>query len=488
MGKVTAGLAEGWADLVRGTRAFPSSVRAAVRDPSSKVGGASAVPIVVLFGHTFLDAFDRNGFNVILPEAQEYFDLNLQEVTSLAGLAIFVGILLSLPVTLWSDRGGKRIFYLALGAFLAAAFSFGASVATTVGVFAFARAGFGFGLIVNDPVQQSLLSDFTPVPARASVFSGRQMADNLGAMLGPFAFGVLAFLLGFRAPLVLVGVLALVVGAFSIRLKEPRKGAQERAALGASGADLDVDDETLSFRPAARTLWSIQTIRLLWLSIPFLFGGVLVVLIAVPLYLEEEFAFDAAERGILGAVLGGFGIAGLFIGTALTKRYLFSPEPWRMFRLMAGIGVAVAVGILYLAVVPNVALMVLGVLFLNTLASLILPAYGTLFSITFPAPARSVGFALTRLWALPGLVMAPVVGAVGDAHGMRWGIALSVPTFIVGSLIVGTGGRTFQADMAEAHEASMAVIEERKRAKAAAEVETSGSLVSALEPLPTPVD
>lgn len=471
MGKVTAGLAEGWADLVRGTRAFPSSLRGAIRDPSSKVGGVSATPIVVLFGHTFLDAFDRNGFNIILPEAQEHFDLDLQETTSLAGLAIFVGILLSLPVTLWSDRGGKRIFYLALGAFLAAAFSLGASLATTVGIFAFARAGFGFGLIVNDPVQQSLLSDFTPVSARASVFSGRQMADNLGAVFGPLAFGLLAFAFGFRAPLVLVAVLALVVGLLSIRLKEPRKGAMERASLGMTGEDLDVDDETLGFRPAARSLWSIGTVRLLWTSIPFLFGGVLVVLIAVPLYLEEEFDFSAADRGILGAAMGGVAIAGLFVGTALTKRYLFSPEPWRMFRLMAGIGVAVALGILYLAVVPNVALMVIGAVLLNTLSALILPAYGTLFSITFPAPARSVGFALTRLWALPGLVMAPIVGAVGDEHGMRWGIALSVPTFIVGSLIVGTGGKGFVDDMARAHEASLAVIEERKRAVAAAEPE-----------------
>ena len=125
---------------------------------------------------------------------------------------------------------------------------------------------------------------------------------------------------------------------------------------------------------------------------------------------------------------------------------------------MSGIGVACAIGIGYLAVVPNVVLMLVGFTTLFTAAALILPAYGTLFSIVFPAPARTVGFAITRLWALPGLVMAPVVGAVGDAHGMRWGIALSIPTLLIGSLIVGTGGRTFQADMAAAHEASMAAI------------------------------
>jgi hypothetical protein len=54
--------------------------------------------------------------------------------------------------------------------------------------------------------------------------------------------------------------------------------------------------------------------------------------------------------------------------------------------------------------------------------------------------------------------MAPIVGTVGDAHGMRWGITLSIPTLLIGSLVVGTGGGTFQADMAAAHEASLAAI------------------------------
>ena len=186
--------------------------------------GANPVPIIVLFGHTFLDVFDRGGFNIILPEVQDHFDLDLQAISSLAALATVAGIVLSLPVSLISDRGGRRITFLALGAVVASAFSLLAGVATTIGVFAVARAGFGFGLIVNDPVQQSLLSDYTPVPARPSVFSGRQIADNLGNLLGPLAFGLLAFAIGFRAPLFLVAALAAVVAMLSIRLQRTPEG------------------------------------------------------------------------------------------------------------------------------------------------------------------------------------------------------------------------------------------------------------------------
>jgi hypothetical protein len=44
---------------------------------------------------------------------------------------------------------------------------------------------------------------------------------------------------------------------------------------------------------------------------------------------------------------------------------------------------------------------------------------------------------------------------------------VSLPVFVVGSLIIGAGGRSFQADMAAAHEASMAAIRQRQEAPAA---------------------
>ena len=222
--------------------------------------------------------------------------------------------------------------------------------------------------------------------------------------------------------------MALVLGVLSLRLREPSKGGMERVAMGATGADIDAEEEPAGFREAYRILKVIPTVRTMWFSLPFLFGGVLGLLIVVPLYLEEVFGLDAAERGLLTAFQGAFGIFGLFLGTALTKRYLFSDKPQRMFRLMAGhLRRRSRIGVCYIAAVPNLALMIVGGTFLVMLFSLVLPAYGTLFSIIMPAKARTVGFAITRLWALPGLVMLPFVGAVGDAHGLRWGLVVSLP-------------------------------------------------------------
>ena len=466
MSRITAAVREAAGEFAQGVRNFPGSLRTAVRDPRSLTAGAPVLPIAVLFGHTFLDAFDRTGFFIILPEVQEHFDLDLEQITGVASIAIVAGIVLSLPVSLWSDRSARRTWFLGGGALVASLFSLVGAAARSVGLFATARAGFGFGLIVNDPVQQSLLADLTPVPARAHVFAGRQMADNVGQLLGPIAFGGVTWAFGWRTSLVMVAVLGVLLALLSFRVREPAKGVMERAAMGVTGDELDADEETAGFRESWRILAAIPTVRTLWFSLPFLVGGVLCMLVLIPLYLEDVHGLSAAERGITQALLGIPAIFGLFVGIALTKRFLFSDAPWRMFRLMAGVAALAALCVVWMAVVGPLALVLAGLGGMLLLGALILPAYGTLFSIVMPARARTVGFALTRVWALPGLVVLPIAGSIGDTHGLRWGIVVGMPIFLIGAAVVGAGGRSFQADMAAAHEASMESLRQQRAARA----------------------
>ena len=164
---------------------------------------------------------------------------------ALASVSIVAGILLSLPVSLWSDRSGRRTWFLAGGALVAALFSLTAGIATTIGLFGLSRAGFGFGLIVNDPVQQSLLSDYTPVAARPSVFAG----PPDGRQPRPAARTARVRPPGPRPRLAGAAVRrrrgSRWSSAFaSLRLREPAKGGMERAAMGVTGADLEVEEDT----------------------------------------------------------------------------------------------------------------------------------------------------------------------------------------------------------------------------------------------------
>ena len=79
---------------------------------------------------------------------------------------------------------------LILAALMAGIFSIFTGFAGSAALFIAARAGFGLGIRLNDPVQQSLLSDYYAVETRATTFAGRQGMDNLGQLIGPLFFGI----------------------------------------------------------------------------------------------------------------------------------------------------------------------------------------------------------------------------------------------------------------------------------------------------------
>ncbi len=68
-------------------------------------------------------------------------------------------------------------------------------------------------------------------------------------------------------------------------------------------------------------------------------------------------------------------------------------------------------------------------------------------SLAIPSRARSVGFSIGALFVLPGLVVIPVVGAIGDAVGFRYGMLVLVPVFLVGGLVVASAGSLIEADV-----------------------------------------
>src|SRR6202020_550727 len=60
---------------------------------------------------------------------------------------------------------------------------------------------------------------------------------------------------------------------------------------------------------------------------------------------------------------------------------------------------------------------------------------------------RSVGFSIGALFVLPGFLVLPVIGAIGDAVGFRYGLLILVPIFTVGGLIVATAGSLIGRDV-----------------------------------------
>ena len=48
---------------------------------------------------------------------------------------------------------------------------------------------------------------------------------------------------------------------------------------------------------------------------------------------------------------------------------------------------------------------------------------------------------------LPGLLVLPIIGAIGDAWGIRGGMLIMLPIFVVGGLIIASAGNVINEDI-----------------------------------------
>jgi MFS family permease len=455
------GLRDSGAQLRQSVRNVPATTRTVLREPRSIVKGASLAPLLVLYGHTLVDSIDRGGFNTILPEIRDQFGMTTDEIAGVAAVAIFVSLLLGVPAAYWSDRGKRRTWWLASGALMAAVFSFLTGIAGVAAAFIGARAGFGLGIRLNDPVQASLLSDYYAVDTRPTTFAGRQGMDNLGQLIGPLFFGVTAAVFGWRVAVISVGVPSLILFIASIRLPEPARGAPEREAMGVTGDDVLLEEEPARFWESIRILNRIPTVRRVYFAVPCLIGGILGISVLLPLFQEEVFGLSSSQRGAFGSFTNVAGIAGLFVGVPITKRFLVSGKPENMLDLLGAGGLVATLALGAMALSPNVWVMAAFGLVFFFIASLFLPSIGTVIAMTVPARVRGMGFAMMAFWALPGLVMLPIAGAVGDSLGLRWGMVVGLPLLTTGAFIIARGKGELRRDIESAFEAAMASIDSK---------------------------
>jgi MFS family permease len=358
-----------------------------------------------------------------------------------------------------SDRGKRRTWWLASGALLAAVFATLTGVATSVGLFIGARAGFGLGIRLNDPVQGSLLSDYYAVETRPTTFAGRQGMDNLGQLVGPLFFGLTAAVFGWRAAIFAVAVPSFLLFIFSMRLPEPVRGAPEREAMGATGDDVFTEEEPAGFWESIRILNRIPTIRRVYFAVPCFIGGVLGISVLLPLFQEEVFGLTVSQRGLFGSFTNVAGIFGLFVGVPIAKRYLVSGRPESMLDLLGVGGLLATLSLAGMAFSPTIAVMALFGLGFFFISSLFLPTIGTVVAMTLPARVRGMGFAMMAFWALPGLVMLPIAGGIGNAFGLRWGMVVGLPLLMAGALIIARGKDDLRADIEAAFTAAMASLQ-----------------------------
>jgi ABC-type branched-subunit amino acid transport system ATPase component/MFS family permease len=416
--------------------------------------GAPVYPLIVLFGLNAVDELDRTAFGILVPEIREDFGLDLQGVLTLIAFVSICALSLQVPIAMLADRY-DRVKIAWIGAAAWAIFSLGTGMAGTIVILALMRAGSGIGRAVVDPTHNSLIADYYEPAIRPKVFSAHRAANAVGAFVGPLTAGMLAHAYGWRVPFFVFVVPTLIFVVLAWRLESPVRGAHERRAMGASEEAIATEEDSPSFAEGWRLVWKIETLRRIWYSLPFLAASLIGFVSLASLLYDEVFDLDERARGFVAASTEPVQLVGLVIGARVATR-LLAQGPDKVLGFLARAAMVVSGCLVVFALAPNIWVAIAANMVITGSLAVIGPGVLACLSLAIPPRARSMGFSVASLWVIPGVMILPVIGAIGDRFGIRTGMLVMVPIFFIGGLMIGTTKRTIAGDIQQVWKAAAA--------------------------------
>ena len=385
-------------------------------------------------------------FGILLPNIRDAFHLSNSGILSVVAVSAVVGLALQVPIAQAADRH-NRVRLMLLGATIFAGFVFGTGLAIAAWMLVLMQSGAGIGKATVGPTHNPLIADWYPINSRPRVYSFYFGSNAVGAFLGPILAGGLAAWLGWRAPFIVLSVPVVILVLLGLRLREPSRGIQERMAMGVTDALL-TEEPPPSFAEGWRTVWKIESLRRIFFALPFLAASLVGFASLASLLYQQKFGLDVVQRGWVAAAAEPAQLVGLAIGAHVSSK-LIVKDPGLIIRFLAVVA-AVAAGLLVLfALVPILWVTILvNMAVTASLAAIGAGIYGSL-SLAIPARSRSLGFSMGALWVIPGLIILPIIGAIADTAGIRIGMLILVPVFLIGGLILSTAGRVIDRDITQ---------------------------------------
>src|SRR4030095_6908653 len=236
----------------------------------------------------------------------------------------------------------------------------------------------------------------------------------------------------------------------------PIGGKWERRARGASKEVSETEEVAPSWAESYRIIWQVRSLRRIFFALPFVAIAVIGLATLGGLYYDEVWGFNEAQRGFLTAGMeGGAQLVGLLLGLPLATRLLAKGAAHRL-RFLAVVSIVIAGAWEVFALAPVLPIALLANAVVSASFFLLIPGIYAVMSLAVPAKVRSFGYAIGTLWVLPGLLVLPVIGSVADAYGIRTGLLLAAPVFLVGGFILASGGAFVDHDIQQVWKATAA--------------------------------
>ena len=425
-------------------------------------GGAPIGPLGILFFIYFFDEFDTAAFGLLAPEIRKAFDLSTTDFGTIVIMNLSIILLLAIPVSHYGDHLPRRKFVF-FGCIISGIFSFatGAFAFTVLALFLI-RIANGIGVLMNDPVHRSLLSDYYEPEVRPVVFAVHSNAARYGAILGSAIAGIAAWLIDWRAAFMILIVPIILMGIISLRLREPLRGGTDNR----DAAEVADEERPVPLDRAARMLWSVKTLRRQYMAWMFIGAAFLPLSFLVSEFFEDVFGVGTAGRGVINATGAAAGLLGVTWGGRQTGKWFAQgmgrPLEWAGLSLL-GVGPP----LLLMVLAPNLAIAVVGLLFAYFIGGIFTPAFFATQALVSPARVRTLSFGFGSAFLVGGtwlLWLNPVLGLAGlnDDHGGRWAIGVLVPYWLIGGWILRSAGKFVEHDVRRAMDSLITTAELRK--------------------------
>lgn len=431
-------------------------------DPRRLTHPSSLLPLVVLAGLTAMTQFETAGFSVLLPDIKQSFHLSLAALSTITAVSAPFALLLDIPVA----YAGDRVPRMRMTCFGFALFMVFSAVTGLAGVFSslallyVARIGASIGGAFQS-TSSSLMADFYPVAVRPKVYFARAAVAAVLGAVAPATVGLIELRYTWPAPFFIFAAPTLVFIILGLRLREPVRGRYEREMMGADAVTAALTDEPATVSETFRTLFANTSMRRLYYSLPFLTIAAIGIGQYTSLYYQEILHLDAASRGFVLALTEPGSVLGLIFG-GVVLRPMIVRNPGAVMRLIAVAATVAGVLLVGFALSRQLLMAATFQFLLSGVLATIIPGLTTVLSLVIPPRMRTLGFATGSIWLLLGVPVLPLVGVIGDDYGLRTGILVFVPVFVLGAYVLASGGPYIARDIEKVRVSTLARAEVRR--------------------------
>ncbi|MEA2682354.1 MAG: hypothetical protein QOK05_682 [Chloroflexota bacterium] len=430
--------------------------------PRTWAVGATIWPVVVFAALEFLLTVSEAATSVVYPDLRDYFNVDLSAVLAMAGAGTIVGFAFFPWAAFISDRK-NRIWIARLGnlAYYGVGGVF-AGLSNNPVLFGLGKAVSGVGQVFGGEMKAPLFRDWyrPSVQARVLIIAG--LGATFAGVTAPFVVGHVDEAIGPMRTIVAIGVAGMVASLGLFLLREPERGAQERAELGVAEAPPMEPPPTMV--QAFRSLAGIQTLRRLWLALPLICFAGFGINFYMGLYYFNVYRLGPADRGLMLSIsaLGGVP-AGIILAPVIDR--LIKKSPGSVLGVVSGLLVLEGAATFAMSLVDSKELTAVIGIAPAMLSSLFFSL--VLFVVIRITPFRLIGAGVGSIF--PPLVIGivfvvPFILYASSQFGWRTGMKVLLPVDLLAAFVVARIAPFVDKDIRSAQAYNMA-SKESKRAK-----------------------